>query len=421
MWWGTHRRGVRAASGKVVERAPAPASSSRAGLDWLNFFIANVQTGFGPFISVYLTTQQWTQVDIGLVLTVSGAFALLGQIPAGVLVDGMASKRLAAAIAAVAIAGSALALAAWPIFPMVLLAELLHGAASCLMTPAIAAISLGLVSRTEIGERLGRNARFASIGNGLAAALMGACGRLVSTRAVFVLAAAFAIPALAALRHIKPAEIDPVRARGGTPEVHPRTLAARLHGITDNKPLLIFGGCLVLFHLANGAMLPLMASVVTMRSREWATVLIAACIVAPQLLVAVLSPWIGRQAEKWGRWPLLLVGFAALAIRGAFFIFVASPYLLVAVQLLDGVSAAVIGVMLPLVVSDITRGTGRFNAALGVVGTAGAIGATLSTTLAGYLSDDFGSPLAFACLAGIAAAGALMVAGLMPETRPTRD
>jgi MFS family permease len=168
-------------------------------------------------------------------------------------------------------------------------------------------------------------------------------------------------------------------------------------------------------------MLPLMASVVTMRSREWATVLIAACIVAPQLLVAVVSPWIGRQAEKWGRWPLLLAGFAALAIRGAFFIFVASPYLLVAVQLLDGVSAAVIGVMLPLVVSDITRGTGRFNAALGVVGTAGAIGATLSTTLAGYLSDDFGSPLAFACLAGIAAAGALMVAGLMPETRPTRD
>jgi MFS family permease len=380
-----------------------------------------VQTGFGPFISVYLTTEQWTQVDIGLVLTVSGGFALLGQVPAGVLVDAMASKRLAAAIAAVAIAGSALALAVWPIFPLVMLAELLHGLASCLMTPAIAAISLGLVSRIEIGERLGRNARFASIGNGLAAALMGACGRLISNRAVFVLAAVLAIPALIALRYIKPSEIDPVRARGGTPERNPRTLATRLHGIAGNKPLLIFGGCLVLFHLANGAMLPLMASVVTMRSREWATVLIAACIVAPQLLVAVLSPSIGRKAEKWGRWPLLIVGFAALPLRGAFFIFVTSPYLLVAVQLLDGISAAVMGVMLPLVVADATRGSGRFNAALGVVGTAGAIGASLSTTLAGYVSDSFGSTAAFVCLAGIAAAGALMVAGLMPETRPTRD
>jgi predicted MFS family arabinose efflux permease len=118
---------------------------------------------------------------------------------------------------------------------------------------------------------------------------------------------------------------------------------------------------------------------------------------------------------------LLIVGFAALPLRGAFFIFVTSPYLLVAVQLLDGISAAVMGVMLPLVVADATRGSGHFNAALGVVGTAGAIGASLSTTLAGYVSDSFGNTAAFVCLAGIAAAGALMVAGLMPETRPTRD
>ncbi|HKX11047.1 MAG TPA: MFS transporter, partial [Stellaceae bacterium] len=89
-------------------------------------------------MSVYLTTEKWTQVDIGLVLTVSGGFALLGQVPAGILVDAIASKRAVAAAAALAIAGSALALAVWPIFPMVLLAEILHGGASCLMTPAIA-------------------------------------------------------------------------------------------------------------------------------------------------------------------------------------------------------------------------------------------------------------------------------------------
>lgn len=388
------------------------------GLDRLNFFVANVQTGFGPFVSVYLTSEKWTQIDIGLVLTVSSLFALVAQIPGGILVDAIRSKRLIAAAASLAIVASALILAAWPIFPLVLLAEILHGAASCLIGPAIAAITLGLVGDANIGERLGRNARFASIGNGIAAALMGACGRFISNRAVFVLTAALALLPLLALRLIKTGEIDPIRARGGTPTGRSRSLSAQFHGLTDNKPLLIFGTCLALFHFANGAMLPLTGSFVTMRSSEWATSLIAACIVVPQVVVAVLSPWVGRQAERWGRRPLLVLGFAALAVRGILLGIVTSPYLLVAVQVLDGISGAVLGVMLPLVVIDVTKGTGRFNAGLGVISTIGGMGAALSSTFAGYLADSFGRIIAFSGLAAVAIVGVALVSAWMPETRP---
>ena len=165
-------------------------------------------------------------------------------------------------------------------------------------------------------------------------------------------------------------------------------------------------------------MLPLMGSVLTMRSANWATVLIAACIVVPQLVVAGFAPWIGRLADSWGRRPLLFLCFAALAARGVLFAFVTSPYLVVAVQVLDGVCAAILGVVLPLVVADITRGTGRFNLGLGIVGSAVGIGAALSTSLAGYASDHFGSSIAFFSLASVAACGVALVWLLLPETRP---
>lgn len=389
-------------------------------MDWLNFFVANVQTGFGPFVAVYLTAEKWTQIDIGLMLTVSGLFALVIQIPCGIIVDAIPSKRLVSAFSAIAISVSALMLAVWPIFLTVLIAELLHGAASSLIGPAIAAITLGLVGHSDIGERLGRNARFASVGNGIAAAVMGACGRLFSTRAVFIFTALLALLPLLALRHIKAHEIDATRARGGVP-AHSGSWRTRLHGLIDSKPLLIFGACLALFHLSNGAMLPLMGSFVTMRSSQWATVLIAACIVVPQIIVALFSPWVGRLAEQRGRRPLLLVGFAALALRGFLFSIVTSPYLVVLVQMLDGISGAVLGVMLPLVVVDASRGTGHFNAALGVVATIAGVGASLSTGLAGYIADTYGRVATFSTLAAIAAVGLGLLWLAMPETRPTEE
>jgi MFS family permease len=399
---------------------PAPSRRSLRGLDWFVFFVADVQTGFGPFVSVYLTAQHWTQVDIGFILSAAGFVSLIGQMPGGALVDAARSERFVAGIAIAAICVSALTYAALPIFPTVLAGSLLHAAASCVLGPAIAAISLGLVGHAAIGERLGRNARFASIGNGLAAAAMGACGYFLSARAVFVVTVLLLVPALFALRRIAEGEIDPERAHCAPPRHITTKARIRPGALMRNRPLLIFAGCLLLFHLANSAMLPLVGSVVTMKSARWATLIIAACIVVPQLVVAILSPWVGMRAQIWGRRPLLLIGFAALPIRGLLFALISDPSLLLAVQILDGITASVFAVMVPLVVADLTRDTGHFNLGQGILGTATGIGAALSATLAGYLTDRFGSATAFGSLATIALAGFTLVWFLMPETRPVK-
>src|ERR1700749_1038659 len=152
---------------------PSPCAESLRGLDWFIFFLADVQTGFGPSGAVYLTTQKWTQVEIGFVLSIGGIVALIGQMPGGAIVDAARSERLVAGLAVATIGFSALSYAVWPIFPVVIAAATLHAAASCVLGPAIAAISRGLVGPLAIGERFGRNARFASLGNIGVAALMG--------------------------------------------------------------------------------------------------------------------------------------------------------------------------------------------------------------------------------------------------------
>ena len=360
-----------------------------------------MQTGFGPFIAVYLTTQKWTQVEIGFVLSIGGIVGLLGQMPGGAIVDAARSERLVAGLAVATIGCAALAYAVWPIFPVVAAAATLHALASCVLGPAIAAISLGLVGPLAIGERLGRNARFASLGNGSAAALMGAC-RLSAVEPVGV------------SRHLPSGDPDLAGARRGSAsrrstwrnamapsmrEVPDPEATSVLH-LLRQRPLLIFAGGVLLFQLANAAMLPLMAGVVTTRSSQWAPVLIAACIIVPQAIVALTSPSVGRKAQAWGRRPLLLLAFGALAIRGLLFAVVSDPYLLVAVQVFDGITAAVFSVMVPLIVADVAFGSGHFNLAQGIVGTATGIGASLSTVLAGYISDNFGSSTAFIGLAG---------------------
>jgi MFS family permease len=395
----------------------SPSRQSLRGLDWFIFFLADVQTGFGPFVAVYLTTQKWTQVEIGLVLSIGGVVALIGQMPGGAIVDAARSERLVAGLAVATIGFSALGYAAWPIFPVVVAAATLHAAASCVLGPAIAAISLGLVGPLAIGERFGRNARYASLGNGGAAALMGTCGYLLSSRSVFLVTFLLAIPTLLALSRIRESEIDPAQAHGAVVREEPDASATSVLKLMCHRPLLTFAAAVLLLQLANAAMLPLMAGVVTTRSSQWAPILIAACIIVPQAIVALASPSVGRKAQLWGRRPLLLLGFASLAIRGLLFATVRDPYLLVAVQVFDGVTAAVFSVMIPLIVADVAFGSGHFNLAQGIVGTATGIGASLSTVLAGYVADRFGSSVAFTGLACVAAVGLVMIWFVMPETR----
>src|SRR6202011_5810478 len=189
----------RAESPPPANPQPAGSPAAARGLDWFNLFVANIQTGFGPFIAVYLASQSWTQTSIGLALSIGTVAAMASQVPAGALVDAMPNKTRVAAFSVVAFTACALMFAIYPIPLFVYLAEVLHGISSCTLGPATAAMSLVIAGRFGMGLRLGRNARYAAIGNGVGAALMGACGQDVSERAVFFLTAALTFPALFAL------------------------------------------------------------------------------------------------------------------------------------------------------------------------------------------------------------------------------
>jgi MFS family permease len=397
---------------------PASRKSER-GLDWFTFFVADMQTGFGPFLAVYLTTQKWNQADIGLVLAIGSIAGLVSQLPGGWLIDAVPSKRKAAMVAVVGIGASALLIALAPSFLGIVAAKLLHVGSSAVLGPAIAAITLGLVGHAAVGPRLGRNARFASIGNGLAAGAMGACGYFISPLAVFFVTAALAIPTVLALMQIQEAEIDPIRADGGISGPVPDHIAAGIGMLLRNRALITLAFCVFLFHAANAAMLPLVGAEMTLRSAQWATALIAVCIFVPQLIVALIAPGVGRLAVVKGRRPVLMLGFAALPTRAAILAFNTDPAIIVAAQMLDGLCAAVLGVLVPLSLADISKGTGRFNLAQGIVASVTGIGAALSTTLAGYLAHRFGTHVAFLGLAATAALAFLTVLVAMPETAPT--
>ena len=382
------------------------------GLDWLFFFVADLQTGFGPFIAVYLTSHQWTQAELGIALGVASVSTMLAQVPAGLLVDLLRSKATAAAMALVGISTGALLMAWSPAFWPVLLAQTVYGFASCMLNPALAALTLGLVSTAALAERLGRNARFAAIGSAVGAVLMGACGSFESPRAVFWLAALLCGPALLALWSLgQRIEIRPLVGPADP------TRETMRHVLLDRR-LLAYAACTLLFHLANAAMLPLAAVEITKRADERASLIIAACILVPQLLLASLSPFAGRAADRWGRRAVLLVGFCALPARAMLLAVVTDPLWIVPVQALDGIGGAAFGVITPLVAADISGNGGRFNLRMGILGLAVGVAATISNTAAGEIATTLGSQTAFLALALAGFAAVMTVGLLMPETRP---
>lgn len=395
---------------------------SRHGLNWLNFFVAAVQTGFGPFVSVYLTQQHWTQTDIGLVLSLGGGVALFAQLPAGALVDAAYHRRNLTALALAAVGVSALMLAARPSWEMIRDAQVLHAVASCVIAPAIAAMTLSLCGHAAYSERLGVNARYASLGNAAAAVLLGACAYYLDERAVFVLTAGLTIPAIVATYALRPG--DRIVSLEAHPAIwHPHQRKQHRHRmwhITGERGLHVFAGCAVLFGLGNAAMLALALNLLSERIPDTGFV-VTAVILLPQAISATGSPWVGRLAQRIGRKPVLLAGFLAVPLRGVLFalLFLGQPsaWAVVLLQSLDGVSAMVFGLMLPLVAADVTKDHGFMNLAIGWFGLAMGLGAMFSTTLGGWMTDRFGAPAAFLGLATAGALGVVLLA-FMPETRP---
>jgi MFS family permease len=385
------------------------------GLDWLNFLLADVQTGVGPFLAIYLASYHWNEQSVGLALTVGAIAGIGSQTPAGGLVDQLKAKRGLIAAGVIALALGALLIARFPSFWPVVTALTLIGVTSSVFMPAIAAISVGIVGHRCFDRRQGRNQTFNSAGNVTAAVMMGLIGYFISNQAVFYLVAALAAPTLFSLLLIRPEEIDYERARGARDDAAGRR-PERFRALLKDRPLIIFLCVAVLFHFANAAMLPLLGEMLAKGKGRTSMMFMSACVVTTQLTITLIAGWTGHAAGSWGRKPLLLIGFGVLPIRGVLYTLTSNVYALVGIQVLDGIGAGIFGVVSILVIADLTRGTGRFNLTLGAIATAVGIGAALSQTIAGTIVHHSSNNAGFLFLAAVAATALVILWRLMPET-----
>nr|WP_206379767.1 MFS transporter [Pseudomonas veronii] len=387
-------------------------------LDSLNFFLADVRDGLGPYLAIYLlAVHQWDPASIGVVMTLAGIAALITQGPAGALIDRTRSKRAVIAVAALLVTASCLMLPFVSSFSLVALTQAASAVAASVFAPAISAISLGITGPRAFTRRTGRNETFNHAGNAVAALLAGGLAYLFGPVVVFYLMAFMAVASIVAVSCVSAKTIDHEVARGFDPAHH--TAHEQPSGVAvllANRPLLLFAICCALFHLANAAMLPLVSQKLSQINLHMATPLTSACIVAAQLVMVPMAWLVGAKADLWGRKPLLLIGFMILPLRGVLYTLSNDPYWLVAVQMLDGIGAGIFGALFPVIVKDLTQGTGRFNVSLGALSTVFGLGAALSNSLAGFVVQQAGYNAAFLTLAGVAAAALALLWLAMPET-----
>jgi MFS family permease len=389
-------------------------------LDAINFLLSDVRGALGPYLNVFLVTQQhWSQSEVGLVTTVSGLLGLVVQTPIGAAIDATRAKRGVLVLALAVLAIGAAGIFAVPRFWPVAIANSLMSIAGDVFGPAVAALTLGLYARRHLARRMGRNSAFDHAGNVAIAVVAGAIGYVFSQRAVFLLVPVFAALAVAAVLSIPSNAIDHDRARGLDDEPDATGTPVRTAGFSvlfQSRPLVIFGLCIMLFHLANAALLPLVGQKLAAAWPREATAMMSACIIAAQLVMLPIAILVGRTADSWGRKPLFLAGFAILPIRAVLYTFSDNSFWLIGVQVLDGLGAGIFGALTPLVIADIMRGTGRYNLAQGAVATLQGIGASLSGLIAGVIVDHFGYSATFLALGAVAGVAAIVFAVGMPET-----
>lgn len=405
------------ASGAARVSDLPPPRASWIGLRIFNFFAAGTQTGFGPFLPVFLTQSGWNQEQVGLALSVGAIASTVSQLPGGLLVDQVQQRRFLCAASLGTIGLGALLLALWPGIAPVLGVEMLHGFAVAVLAPSVAALTLNLGGHGAFGIQVGNNARYASLGTALCAALLGLIAYHLSVRAVFLFAAALTVPAVASLLLIHPEPCAPRETAPHPAMLHRKRRQAPLWQTFFELHMHTFAVCVTLFTLANAAMLPLALNALAHHGK---TVDIAATgsIIALQCVVVLFAPWLGKAAEHWGRRPLLLLGFAALPLRAFLLATEPNAVPLIGIELLDGLGAAIMGVMIPLIAADLTQKTGYLNLAIGSFGLAGSLGATFSTAVAGWIANKLGLDAAFLALALPGILGFLIILFVLPETRP---
>lgn len=399
-----------------------PDQTRRAGraLDAANFFLADVRDGLGPYLAVYLLTEQrWDEARIGLVMSVATIAGIVAQTPAGALVDAARAKRTVMIVAAIMVTGASLSLPLFPTFLPVAISQGVAQAAAVIFPPAVAAVSLGIFGHAAFTRRIGRNETFNHAGNAVAATLAGLSAYWFGPTVVFYLLGAMAIASLVSIAAIPERAIDHDLARGlhDSDGDAQRETPSGLAVLLTCRPLLVFAICTALFHLSNAAMLPLVGQKLALDDKNMGTSLMSACIVAAQLVMVPFAMLVGARADRWGHKRFFLAALLVLPVRGALYTLSDNPFWLVGVQLLDGVGAGIFGAIFPVIVADLMRNTGRFNVAQGAVITAQGIGAALSTALAGFVVVGAGYSAAFITLGLVAAIGAVICLLALPETR----
>jgi MFS family permease len=385
-------------------------------LDALNFLLADVRGALGPYLNVFLVTQQgWSQSSVGLVTAIGGLIGLAAQTPIGAAIDATRAKRGVLVAALVVLACGAFVIFGVPTFCPVLAANTVMAIVGDVFGPAVAALTLGLFMRDQLAGRMGRNSACDHAGNVFIALVAAAIGWLFGQRAVFLLVPGFATLAILAVLLIPAEAIDHRRACGADSNGEAQD-GAGWRKILECRSLAVYAGCTMLFHFANAPLLPLVGQKLAIANEEFATAMMSCCIIAAQLVMLPIALFAGGRADRWGRKPILLIGFAILPVRAVLYTLSSDSGWLIAVQLLDGVGAGIFGVLTPLVVADLMRGTGRYNLALGVVATAHGIGASLSGFAAGLIVDNFGYTAAFLTSGGVAGIALTVLLLLMPET-----
>lgn len=388
---------------------------SLRAVEWLNFFLADVQTGLGPFLAAYLASSAWNPASVGYALTFGGLVTVAAQTPAGAVVDAVHRKRLLIAVNLGFLACGALLLMGRVSALSVYGAQFLIGGAAPFLAPSIAAITLGIVGAKAFDRQFGKNQAFNSAGNVCTALLIIYVSLKFGYHAIFAVAILMTIPALISLLAIDANEIDYAQARGAA-DGRKNVTAEGFAELLKDRVLLFFLASVFLFHLANAAMLPDLGEMLSRNNPKAAAAFMSACVIVTQLVISLCAAPIGRLSASIGRRPLLLVGFGVLPIRGVLYTLTHATKALIAIQALDGVANAIFVVVGILVIKDLTQGTGRFNLGSGALATMVGIGAALSNTIGGTLIQRFGFATSFLGLAGIATLAFALLAVAVPET-----
>jgi len=397
-------------------------ASDRRGLrplEWLNFFLADVQTGLGPFLAAYLAAGGWNPERVGLMMTLGGGITVAVQTPAGAIVDRARHKRAVLAWGVAALVVGALLLLSDTHLALVCAAQVLIGSAGPFLGPTLAAITLGMVGAQAFGHQFGRNQSFNAAGNVVTALLIAAVSHFYGMRAIFLVPIVLAVPTWTALAAIPAHRIDYARSRGATTDGHTHISAAS--AVFADRVLLAFFVCAALFHLANAAMLPQLGEMLSRHQTRNAAAFMSACIIVTQLVITCTAPTVAHLAGRIGRRPLLLLGFGVLPIRGVLYTLATGIVPLIAIQIFDGIANSIFGVVSIMVVADRTNGTGRFNLIQGALATVVGIGAALSTTVGGTLIQHFSYHVSFLGLAAIATVAIAILWFAVPETRPPTE